>query len=260
MKNPFPGMNPWLELDWPEAHSSLVVYSRDQLQDQMPPGLRVRVEQAVAIDSEAGRGRARPDVHVSKAWKEDAAGTAVVNETEERAGLLVIEDPPPERHLEIVDAHGVLITAIEFLSPRNKTPGDGLADYRAKQRTYLAERVNLVEIDLVRRGSFALALTQSNFPAQPLPPYKACIFRGSRSREREVFPIGLREPLPRLPIPLRAEDREAALDLQPLVDRGCVNGAYGARDYERPLEPPLSAEDAAWVEECLRAAGLRSGG
>lgn len=257
MKNPFPGMNPWLERNWQEAHSSLAIYSRDQLQRQMPAGLRVRVEKGVAVDSEERRGRMRPDVHISQSWDGGSGGVALA-EPEVATGLLVIEEPPPQRHLEIVDADGRLVTAIEFLSPWNKTPGDGLADYRAKQRTYLSARVNLVEIDLVRRGEFALAVSRSNVP-RPFPPYMACVFRGAQPKERQIFPIGLRDPLPRLPVPLRPTDREVALDLQPLLDLCVINGAYGPADYARPADPPLSDEDAAWAATILRAAGMGGG-
>ena len=256
MKNPFPGMNPWLELDWQEVHSRLVIYSGDQLQSRMPDGLRVRVEKGVSVDSGEGRGRMRPDVHVSEAWDGGTGGVALA-EPETDVGLLVIEEPPPQRHLEIVDAGGRLVTAIEFLNPWNKTPGDGLADYRAKQRTYLAARVNLVEIDLIRRGEFALAVSRSNVP-RPFPPYMACVFRGTRPKERQIFPINLRDPLPRLPVPLRPTDREVALDLQPLLDLCVVNGAYGPADYARPADPSLVGEDAAWAADILRVAGFAS--
>ncbi len=241
--NPFPGMNPWAE----DEQLPLLVYSSDQLQARMPPGLRVRI---VRTDLQSTGETSGDRAELPDQTDRDTAQSA-----EPATGLLVIEDPPPQRHLEIEDADGRLVTAIEFLSPSNKTPGDGLADYRAKQRTYLSARVNLVEIDLVRRGEFALAVSRSNVPP-PLSPYMACVFRGAMPKERQIFPIGLRDPLPRLPIPLRPADREVVLDLQPLVDLCVVNGAYGPADYARPADPPLSEDDAAWAAAVLRAAGL----
>ena len=41
-KNPFPGMNPWLEAHWGDVHTSLTTYACDQLQPQLPAGLRAR--------------------------------------------------------------------------------------------------------------------------------------------------------------------------------------------------------------------------
>lgn len=77
MKNPFPGMNPWLERNWQEVHSRLVIYSGDQFQSQMPGGLRVRVEKGVAVDSEERRGRIRPDVHISESRDGGSGGIAL---------------------------------------------------------------------------------------------------------------------------------------------------------------------------------------
>lgn len=260
MQNPFPGMNPWLELNSTGVHARMVVYAGDQLQDYMPPGLRVQVEEDITIDTgddSAPRRRLRPDVHLVESWDGGSAGTAVLDAIDATRGVLVMEDPPTQRHLEIVDAFGVLVTAIEFLSLSNKTAGGGLGEYRSKQRTYLQAGVNLVEIDLLRDGSFALAMREENFPGLPAAAYKAAVFRSADPRERLAFPIGLREPLPRLPIPLRATDKPAILDLQPLVDRCCTKGGYTQSDYRRSLRPPLSPEDAAWAGECLRAAGMQ---
>src|SRR5207244_981133 len=87
--------------------------------------------------------------------------------------------------------------------------------------------------------------------------YFGCIYRARTPAQRQVFPISLREPLPILPVPLRPTDKEITLELQPLIDEACVRGAYGPSDYAQRLEPPLSAEDAAWAEALLRQHGLR---
>ena len=36
MKSPFPGMDPYLEEFWPDVHASLIIYARDQLEEQLP--------------------------------------------------------------------------------------------------------------------------------------------------------------------------------------------------------------------------------
>ena len=45
---------------------------------------------------------------------------------------------------------GEVITAVELLSPTNKRPGEGPAQYEAKRRAVLRLRTHLVEIDLIR--------------------------------------------------------------------------------------------------------------
>lgn len=260
MKNPFPGMNPWLELNWREVHASLVVYARDQLQPKLPPGLRARVEEDVTLDEELNEhvGRIRPDVHVTEDWDGGAGGKAMAMPDERAApGVIVLEEPFAQRHIEIVDRKGAVVTAIEFLSPSNKEAGEGFRRYHDKQLTYMAGRVNLIEVDLLRAGSFALAVTRENFTPKGRADYMVCVYRARTPARRHVFPISLREPLPILPVPLRPADREITLELQPLVDACAERGGYGPSDYAAPLEPPLAAEDAAWAGALLRAQGLR---
>ena len=45
-----------------------------------------------------------------------------------------------------------MVTVIELLSPWNKTPEAGLAEYLAKRTNVLYSTANLVELDLLRGG------------------------------------------------------------------------------------------------------------
>ena len=38
-KNPFPGMNPFFEQRWQDAHTMLIAYMRDALQERLPGDL-----------------------------------------------------------------------------------------------------------------------------------------------------------------------------------------------------------------------------
>ena len=54
-------------------------------------------------------------------------------------------------------------------------------------------------------------------------------------------------------MPLADPDPDLRLDLQPLIDEIYALGRYDdLLHYERPLEPPLSEQDAAWVAERLQ--------
>jgi hypothetical protein len=46
-KNLFPGMNPVFEQRWRDAHSSMITYLRDALQERLPPDLIVGAEEEV---------------------------------------------------------------------------------------------------------------------------------------------------------------------------------------------------------------------
>lgn len=97
----------------------------------------------------------------------------------------------------------------------------------------------------------------------PLPPYPYFVFL-SRANKRpltDVWPIGLDQPLPTVPVPLLAGDTDIPLDLQAVF-----TSVYDLLRYRQALNyqglPPLPLEGkwAAWAEERLRAAGLREGG
>src|SRR5439155_19483067 len=73
VKNPFPGMNPWLEEYWRDVHASLLVYARDQLNAELPPGLRAQVDERLAIDAEEEKPRQYlPDVAGTESWDRPA--------------------------------------------------------------------------------------------------------------------------------------------------------------------------------------------
>jgi hypothetical protein len=164
-------------------------------------------------------------------------------------------DPADTRRIEIVDDTGVVITAIEFLSPTNKDGREGTRDYRYKVDRYLAAGVNVVEIDLLRAGAFALNYNPANLRDVAGGAYRVANSRTAPPHQREVFLIQLREPLPVLPIPLRRDEPEIALELQPLIDLCCQHSGLRTHHYARPLHPPLPAAEAEWTAERLRAAG-----
>ena len=71
-----------------------------------------------------------------------------------------------------------------------------------------------------------------------------------------VWPASFDRPLPAIPVPLSRPDPDVTLDLQPLVAEIYERGRYREDiDYARPLVPPLSAEQAAWLEHQLRNGG-----
>jgi len=89
---------------------------------------------------------------------------------------LVVLQPETHRWVEIHEAGGRLITVIEVLSPKNKAD-DGAAAYLRRQRAYVSGGVNLVEIDLLRRGEHILSVPISDAPDRTGAPYMICVFR-----------------------------------------------------------------------------------
>ena len=161
----------------------------------------------------------------------------------------VMPESVPVRTVEIRDvAERRLVTAIEVLSPTNKR-GRGRQEYLTKRRRILTSSAHLVEIDFLRRGH--------RVPMrEPLPAAAYFVFR-SRAERRpilDVWPIGLRDRLPTVSVPLLAGDADLELDLQ-LAFTSIYDffGYDGAVRYDQRPEIRLGAEDVAWAEECVRA-------
>lgn len=70
------------------------------------------------------------------------------------------------------------------------------------------------------------------------------------SRVAEFWPMGLRDPLPIVPVPLRSGDADALVDLKAALD-GAYDAVYESRIDKRGSEPPPSPEDEAWAREFL---------
>ena len=60
--------------------------------------------------------------------------------------------------------------------------------------------------------------------------------------------ISLRDPLPVVPIPLRADAPDAHLDLRAVIDRVYDEAGYRYFLYEHPPVPALSGAEAEWAD------------
>ena len=236
MPNPFPGMNPYLESPtfWRGVHSRLIVYASEVIQNQIRPRYRVDIEERVYI--ETGECRICHDIP---------------------------GEPVHEPYLVIVERDsGKVVTVIEFLSHSNKTPGDeGYRLYRQKQQEILQSDVNLVEVDLLRAGEYVLAPPEGEVRKRfEKWHYFVSIRQFKTVPSFALYPITIRQRLPRIFIPLAPEDeRVAVLDLQALIDRCYDAGAYDDFiDYRsEPPPPAFDPEDAAWIDQLLKSKGLR---
>ena len=266
-ENPFPGMNPWLESHWGDIHTSLSTYARDQIQSQLPAGLRARVEEYVTVeandDAKSQSHRFAPDVRIVERPAAPHAGGGIATLVDATEPIMVSRSVEPEtlRYITIVDAadgHRI-VTAIEFLSLTNKVAGRGREQYLTKQEKMLAGRVNLVEIDLLREGGWVLAAPKSEVPAACRGPYRICVVRGDQQHLAAMYPVSLQQSLPSIRIPLRPQDPDVLLQLQPLLNLSYINGRYHEDlNYRLDPTPPLADPDAAWANELLHAKGLRS--
>ena len=275
-KSPFPGMDPWLEWHWGDVHTSLTTYARDQIQSQLPDGLRARVEEYVAVESwcddesPSSPTRMAPDVRIVERprslpdWDEGGGvATAVEVEVEidiESEPVLVqrVAEPQTLRSIQIIDSKSGqrVVTSIEFLSQANKCSEAGRKQFRDKQERLLEGDVNLVEIDLLRAGKWVLAAQEGRVPKSCRSPYRICVVRAESQHAAEVYRVSLRAPLPSIRIPLRPGDADVRLNLQAVIEAAYLNGGYDDIDYSQPPHPPLTGADAEWAAARLRDKGV----
>ena len=194
------------------------------LQGVLPRSLRARVEERVLLETPVGIGDhpLYPDVRVVEYMEKRGL------ETRGEAGVAVAEpllvaievDAPTETLIEIVDSESGnrVVTVIEFLSPSNKSPGPNREQYIRKQREICASSANLVEIDLNRFGTHALAFPLTELRArQAALAYMGCVRRATRRGIAEVYPMPLWKQLPDIKIPLRPGDTDVTLNVQAIV-------------------------------------------
>ena len=260
--NPFPGMNPFLEIRWADAHTRLIAYISDQLNEFLPADLTIIAEEGLRIDSTSGEEiHLRADIAISQQsairlpemprTKSDDTDTVTLTEPE------VIRAPATRRWLEIRDVDDHLITVIEIISPSNKT-ASGAMRFAARQESLLHHGVNIVDIDLIRGG-------ERPIPDVFLPLLKTETGRttylimtalGIDPEERHVYYCPLTERLPAIKIPLRPTDEGLTLDLQPLVDRCYQMGRYWQVSQRGLPGLPLGKEEQASAQQILVDAGL----
>jgi hypothetical protein len=112
---------------------------------------------------------------------------------------------------------------------------------------------HLVEIDLLRGPRTVPVPRKVGTHEYLVHSFK----RGLRPRGH-LYPLRLPRRLPAIPIPLKAGDADARLDLQALIEQTYDRAGYDLEiDYKQEPIPPLDAEMAAWSDQLLRSKGLR---
>lgn len=259
MPTPFPGMDPYLENHelWPDVHQRLIVALADYLVPRLRPRYYVSVEQRTYRAGLTGLTFiGRPDVSVVASPRpayqaERAAQTAPM-------GVVTVELPVPdivrETYLEVRAVQGgEVVTVLEILSPANKQPGEGRAQYERKREAVLDGLTHLIEIDLLRGG-----LPMTMFGNGHGAHYRILVSREWRRPQADLLPFTVRQPIPDFPLPLRRGEEEPVVPLNMLLHELYDRAGYDLRiNYRAEAEPPLEGDDAAWADTLLREKGAR---
>jgi hypothetical protein len=253
-------MDPYLEQSWGDVHNTLIAYAQAMLNERLPRDLRARTQERIVVEMPGEDHTYYPDIRVVEDGRSGGSATAMARTDVATADPLVVHfhEPETQAFLEIIEAgpQRRVITVLEIVSPSNKYAGSGREQYLQKQHELSEAGVSLVEIDLLRAGPHVLQLPLSRYPASHRTPYKVCVHRGGKAAA-EIYRVPLREPLPAIRVPLRPDEADVPLELQTLIAQVYHHGRYDDIDYTVDPVPPLDAEDAAWADDLLRAAGKR---
>ena len=263
-------MDPYLEDEtaWRGVHARLINECAAQLQPQLKAlGYYVEIEEQIylsdgertAVPDAVVRtpDRPTPDRPTPERLSASAAGVGQV--ADEPVLLAEVREEDTLPFLEIVWLEDrSLVTVIEVVSPTNKFAGRGRLQYLRKRSDLEAAGVCLVEIDLLRRGPRVWAVPEARLAAFAPLAYLVTLTRGFSS-PLFGYPLRLRDRLPRIRVPLRDGEPEAALNLQTAFDAVYDRGPYDIRiDYTADPPPPrLPHDDLDWIDALLKAQGLR---
>ena len=257
MPSPFPGMNPYLEKAsiWEDFHQNITI----EIQSRLSPSLRPRYYAAVVprvtyeeIVIEDKPRNIKPDVSIFRVSEQLAVAVPVALPPAPVIGAIRQELPVNQYTIEIRETEeGTLVTAIEILSPVNKRPGhEAYLEYHEKRRALFRSAAHLLEIDLLRAGRRPPLETP-----WPDSPYAISLSRRERRPNIEIWPLRLQDPIPPIPVPLRAPDPDVPLEIGAAIHAIYDRAGYDLRiDYTQPPpKPDLPQSDAEWVASCLRS-------
>lgn len=255
MPSPFPGMDPYLEdpTNWADFHHTFITYWREAIAAVLPRHYQAKInEQLSLVELPAADRRAAPDLTVSRpaTMPDRRPGAPVGAATLEPVTLEVeVLEQPVEAYIEIIRRPDrTVVTVLELLSPANKNnPGRGT--YLAKRNALIQQDVHLVEVDLLRGGQ--RVPIRGDLPAGD---YYAYISRGDRRPACDVYSWTIRQPLPTLPVPLKAPDPNVHVSLANVFATAYERGGYADDiDYTGAVSAPIRPEDRAWAAEQVRA-------
>jgi hypothetical protein len=260
MPSPFPGMDPWLEDPevFPDLHDALTQRMKDAINAGLPPGYVATTRNRVWVDPELRR---EPDVALyGRGHPPESEGSTATLPGLVAVGRTRRSDPVEEPYLEILSNKGKrLVTAVEVISLSNKKAGkEGRQAYLQKQDEYADGGVNLVEIDLLRRGPHVSAISRERLRRKlgEFVYHISVVVAAPRPTEHAAA-LRLTDRLPAIGIPLDPGVPPVVIDLQPLLDDAYDKAKWTEFfSYRDPPDPPLTPEQHAWAEGILREKGL----
>ena len=271
MPSPFPGMDPFIEINprWEGFHGWFMrELARQALPKAQALGCWIDVERTIYQRLPSGEVMVvgAPDdvvgaASVGASWRKSRRQRGGVALLEPKAVHEVVLDPETLERVKqdylVVRELGQfqrVLAVVEVLSPANKE-GTYMPRYGEKRRRYLESGAHFMEIDLLRGGENP---ARNLFSELPATAYFIFVARKTAlGRKEEGHPLSLRDPLPVIGLPLGPPRPDLPLDLAE-----AFRSAYhlsirpGSIRYgqETPPPPPLNTADAEWAREVVLSA------
>ena len=122
----------------------------------------------------------------------------------------------------------------------------------------MESNIALLEIDLLRTGAHTLAVPENALAAYRPFDYAACLHPYAGRYTYAFWLTRLPNTLPILSVPLTDDLPPVPLDLQTVLNRAYVAGAYANDiDYTKEPDVPLASDMAQWASTLLTEKGLR---
>ena len=246
-------MDPYLEGSiWHAVHNGLIYQLAKTLSDHVPDDLFVDTEVKTILVDEIGAEYQQmyPNVAV---YKRRADDSGIINEPPheyggaEPATLTISHLPIKTQSIKVIEIESRrVITAVEVISPVNKF-GFGFEEYENKVDALHTAGVNVLEIDLIRRGKRRYQET-----SRQVAPYCITLFEALRHAS-SIWLLQLLDPLPTIKVPLRGHDSPVPIDLQEALSKFYADRKLGKRiDYTQATPPPkLTAKEQASISTLL---------
>jgi hypothetical protein len=253
-------MDPFLERSeiWPDFHDRMITYICEAIQPLLRPQY-VALTQDRLFVVENNRP-IRPDISVFETQPYFASASAGDTKSSEpmeadlATSILEFQrDEIRQPYIQIIEpaSGNRVITAIEVLSPDNKTPGAGQKSYQQKQKELWASGANLVEIDFWSAGVRTVLGSPDLVVDDLKRRYLVTVSRAEPTR-CEFYGIDLAERLPRVAIPLKPSDKDVTLDLPTVFQRCYDSGPYPQLlYYDKPVPVALNEEEAKFMAQVL---------
>jgi hypothetical protein len=161
----------------------------------------------------------------------------------------IIREEHKEEYIEIRQrSTDRVISVVDIVSPANRATTKGRQEYKKKRDEYRKLNANLIELELVLQGATCLDISSEGLPEFD---YAVSVCRARQQDRYEIYTTTLQKRLPRIRLPLAADDRDLIVDLQAVFTR-CHDRFFAAKiDYQKDPPMLLKEPDYKWLRQTV---------